>query len=781
MTSTTSSASSAPAPPPPRPGQRVELASGLTAAVRFVGTTAFAPGEWVGLEFDGPEGRNDGSVAGRRYFACDPGHGVFVRARAVARVLESYLDESCVDESCVGESRVDEATPKALVLQSRAVVEGVAEGSSWAEGQPLHSQSRASSAASGEVARPHTARRAGVVRTAFDGDVMLSRGQSVTSNNEATFSIPHDVLVSCDGQASPSLASEADSAHSWQTLDSSRASNHGSQVSTQAAASRPDPLQLRSNIVLQSTVAADHGHPVEPLRRISASVSRQPPSSTMRKPSTTKQIEELEARLRVLERKRLEDRDKLKVLERLRGERDRFEGIIKKLQAKLQPQQQELTALKKQLQEKHTNSNEIDTLQAEHDSALEIATLDREMAEETADVLRNELEALKSKLQELELELEVLRDENKELGAGVSDEERGTEGWLQMERSNERLREALLRLRDMTQAQDAALKNEIAELERALKRLHGIEARYEEALGRCRRSDEAVENMKQQLEAAAGAEDMLEELTDKNLALEAQVESLRVSIEELEDLKLLNDELEQTHLEAERQLQEEVDNKDAALREQSQRLTDQDVKLGNRSVAIERFRELVSSLEERMEKLRADRDTEAAEVESVQKRYLALAEVNARLQTAKSRGPNVDIELGLERLNKTLSVEEVDITRHYAYDAYATDRLAIEVYFCLKRIASKAQLLADCLHHKMVDEVPEVPLDVVDVFTSSVQISCLSRRLVDGVFACSSDIFVTLAASLAEAQAADRCLDEQIGALKKEDFDAKVALKILKR
>lgn len=47
--------------------------------VRFVGSTEFAAGQWVGVECDMAEGKNDGSVRGVRYFKCRSRHGLFVR------------------------------------------------------------------------------------------------------------------------------------------------------------------------------------------------------------------------------------------------------------------------------------------------------------------------------------------------------------------------------------------------------------------------------------------------------------------------------------------------------------------------------------------------------------------------------------------------------------------------------------------------------------------------------------------------------------------------------
>lgn len=53
--------------------------------VRFVGPTSFGTGsgEWIGVEYDEPVGKNDGSVNGERYFSCRMKYGGFVRSEKV--------------------------------------------------------------------------------------------------------------------------------------------------------------------------------------------------------------------------------------------------------------------------------------------------------------------------------------------------------------------------------------------------------------------------------------------------------------------------------------------------------------------------------------------------------------------------------------------------------------------------------------------------------------------------------------------------------------------------
>jgi len=61
--------------------------SKMPGTVQFIGHTAFSAGIWIGVSLDAAQGKNDGSVHGRRYFDCAPEHGLFVKEDVVERML----------------------------------------------------------------------------------------------------------------------------------------------------------------------------------------------------------------------------------------------------------------------------------------------------------------------------------------------------------------------------------------------------------------------------------------------------------------------------------------------------------------------------------------------------------------------------------------------------------------------------------------------------------------------------------------------------------------------
>ena len=60
-------------------GQPVYVDGVKPGMIQYIGETKFGPGDWAGVVLDERMGKNDGSVAGVRYFQCEPGHGVFAR------------------------------------------------------------------------------------------------------------------------------------------------------------------------------------------------------------------------------------------------------------------------------------------------------------------------------------------------------------------------------------------------------------------------------------------------------------------------------------------------------------------------------------------------------------------------------------------------------------------------------------------------------------------------------------------------------------------------------
>jgi len=94
-----------------------------------------------------------------------------------------------------------------------------------------------------------------------------------------------------------------------------------------------------------------------------------------------------------------------------------------------------------------------------------MAMLDREVAEERAELAETELEEVKEKLAVLEVENGVLK-----AGGGTSessdDTAKSSMAYIQLEKHNERLKEALIKLRDLSQETEQEQSRRISEMEK---------------------------------------------------------------------------------------------------------------------------------------------------------------------------------------------------------------------------------------------------------------------------------------------------------------------------
>jgi dynactin 1 len=487
-------------------------------------------------------------------------------------------------------------------------------------------------------------------------------------------------------------------------------------------------------------------------------------------------VEELQAKLRVLEKKRLEDREKLTALERMEQERDRFKTVIEKLQAKYQPQQQENTELKRQLKEAEATLEHVESIQAEHDSLMEMATLDREMAEEQAEAYKSELEIIKSRIEELELENEILKEENEELGKDMSPEERTSKGWMQMERENERLRQALLRLRDLTQEQESELKDQIKSLEEDVQELGTIKHEYDDTKAKLLECEADIEDLRQQLDAALGAEEIIEELTEKNLSLNEQVEEMKLTIDDLQSLKELNDELELNHVENEKQLQEVIDFKDSLLAEQVRRSAQQEEALVDQEYTISRFRELVSNMQSDLEDLRASKEITETEAQELNEKSKAMFDLNRQLQASATNTMIKTIDMELRKLDAQEAAEHLAIVQLFLPEAFHSERESVLALLRFKRIGFKATLLHGFIKDRISNSdnsVQDEVFSACDVLDKLTWISAMCERFVNRITGCSLDQFTRFSGTLYELEPVERYLNRYIDNLKKDELREK--------
>jgi dynactin 1 len=516
-------------------------------------------------------------------------------------------------------------------------------------------------------------------------------------------------------------------------------------------------------------------------RQIAAS-SRPATSSTS---TLNREMEDLKTKLKVVENKRAEDRERLKNMEKLQSERDKFESIIQKLQAKYQPQQQEIADLRQRIKDAELKLEAAENERVEIDTAMEMATLDREMAEEQAEGYKLELESIRGKCEELELEVEILREENSEFSKEMSPEERTSQGWLHMERNNERLREALLRLRDITQDQEADLRSQIEELQTETTDLAAMRQSLEETKSKLDSSEQLASELKQQLEDAEGADDMVEELTERNMNLTERIDDLKVAVEDLESLKELNDELEQNHIEHEKQLQDDIEEREAQYIELARKSSSQDETITDLEYTISRFRELVTNLQSDLEDMRASQQITEHEATELGSRSKAMMDLNLRLQASASKSQNKAIEMELRRLEAQEAIDHLNIVQCFLPDSYAIDKDSVNAYLRIKRIGFKA----DLLHSFVRDRANGIamPGREEDVFAACilmdelVWVSAMCQKFIKFIRGCSLDSFKKIEGALYDLEPVERALNGWVESLKRGDLKEPQCASELKR
>ncbi|EME49940.1 hypothetical protein DOTSEDRAFT_77089 [Dothistroma septosporum NZE10] len=817
-------------------GLKVELNDGRIGSIRYVGTTAFAIGEWVGVELEEATGKNDGSIQGTRYFECAPAHGIFCRDTGIKDILPEAKPKtkptsngapvkgrpSSIQGGLNGTRRQtlqqDAPGRRVSTLQNSPTPAGrVPSGIR----SPVKSPTKqlgtngTSSASTSRTGTPPVAGKRSVAGAAAKSSrtSMLPPSTVGAAAGRRTSTLPSAGATRAARQAPPSTTTSRTSAMSKTSTVSRTAPNPrpGLQERLRAAKeeSRGDEASERSSVLSpQESTASDVASQIEgeseederddtitnfappPVAPVPQDPPR--PSSRTRRTSSpgasihsqrtlrsgaasNREIEELQTKVRLLERKRTEDRELKQSLEKAERERDQYKGIIEKLQDKYRPWGAELERLKKELAECQKRTEDVDEMQAKHDDEMESALLDREVAEEQAEGLKEQLEALRLRTAEYELELDILKQQVAGYETKMTPEERASAGWLQLEHTNERLREALLSLRDMTQDNESELKEQIDSLEEQIKDMEPTKAQLEDTREQLSRSEDQKEQLRQQLEAAEGADDMIEILGEENENLRTKMNELRGAIEDLEALKELNDELEINHIEAEKQMQEEIDFKDSLLLDRERTAREQQQQLDQADYNINRFRELVTQLQSDLQDLEASKQISESEAAQLSSKSRAMMDLNRKLQSsaAKTQGKTIDLEL--RKLDAEQASEHLAIIQLFLPDSFEAERDSVLSLLRFKRIGFKANLIQTFVKERIAsfdtcgqDMAVFAACNALEKLT---WITGMAERLVNSISSCSAARFAQYGGALYELDVVERTMNDYVDALRRDDLD----------
>ncbi|KRY80025.1 Dynactin subunit 1 [Trichinella pseudospiralis] len=563
-----------------RVGDRVCLTDKrLFGIVAYVGTTQFSPGKWIGVILDEPKGKNNGLVQGKEYFRCEASHGIFVRPAQVQLIEnESVTAENSktLKPSISGLPRAKSDLKSIKKEIARPTATSVSKQTSAREPQlvfkprPFVKQS-----ASLEKVAPAEGSVSDKERMCQSDVVALDDHQEV-EDAELSRIAEEEKDHSCSGELvdpkRPEVADLNDDHH--QTT--SEGKQQRLSVSKQVAL-----LEREINAAEKQSASLNMSEGVE-LEYLKS------------------EVKDLSEKLETLRAKRHEDKQKLIDYERCKIQLQQlaeYKSGMVEVHSELQKQlQQAKKEAREAIEARETYSEEM----AGVSEAIEMATLDKEMAEERAEMLCQELEVMKDRVRELELELEILKNELNENGASSCGAPTPFQ-IKQLEQQNERMKEALVKVRDLSVQERATnerlnkelgvLKAEMAELQKKYDRLKLAEEDFENQ----------ITELKDQVDAAVGAEEMVEHLTAKNLSLEEELRALMETIEDFEQMRVVDEELQESSRETEKELRMELDRMHGQITELKQQLQLANSRIADRESTIGKFRQQTASLLEQIQ------------------------------------------------------------------------------------------------------------------------------------------------------------------------------------
>lgn len=430
------------------------------------------------------------------------------------------------------------------------------------------------------------------------------------------------------------------------------------------------------------------GAPVIP--QPSGTPSAPPPATPSKEEESLRaQVKDLEEKLETLRMKRSEDKAKLKEMEKHKIQLEQLQEWKSKMQEQQNELQKQLKEAKKEAREALEAKDRYMEEMADTADAIEMATLDKEMAEERAESLQQEVESLKEKVEELTMDLEILKHEIEEKG---SDGAASSYHVKQLEEQNGRLKEALVRMRDLSSSEKQEHVKLQKQMEKKNSELETLRAQKEKLQEEMKQAEATIDELKEQVDASLGAEEMVETLTERNLDLEEKVRELRETVSDLEAINEMNDELQENARETELELREQLDLAGARVREAQKRVEAAQETVADYQQTISKYRELTTHLQEVNRELTNQQSSSA---EQLQQPTTELFDFKIKFAETKAYAKAIEMELRKMEVNQ--ANRQVSLLMSFMPESFLRhggDHDCILVLLLIPRLICKAELIS---------------------------------------------------------------------------------------
>uniref|UniRef100_A0A8C9NIP3 Dynactin subunit 1 n=1 Tax=Serinus canaria TaxID=9135 RepID=A0A8C9NIP3_SERCA len=496
------------------------------------------------------------------------------------------------------------------------------------------------------------------------------------------------------------------------------------------------------------------------------------PSPTKEEENLRAQVRDLEEKLETLKIKRNEDKAKLKELEKYKIQLEQVQEWKSKMQEQQADLQKRLKEAKKEAKDALEAKERYMEEMADTADAIEMATLDKEMAEERAESLQQEVDSLKEKVEYLTMDLEILKHEIEEKG---SDGAASSYQVKQLEEQNARLKEALVRMRDLS----ASEKQEHVKLQKQMEKknteLESLRQQREKLQEEVKQAEKTVDELKEQVDAALGAEEMVETLTERNLDLEEKVRELRETVGDLEAMNEMNDELQENARETELELREQLDMATARVREAEKRVEAAQETVADYQQTIKKYRELTAHLQD------VNRELMSQQEASAEKQQQPPPEMfDFKIKFAETKAHAKAIEMELRQMEVQQANRHVSLLTSFMPDSFLRhggDHDCVLVLLLIPRLICKVGQAGD---NPWVANDTFVPRGIGDLGFAAGLVYSLSllqatlHKYEQALNRCSVEVYKKVGTLYPEMSVHERSLDFLIELLHKDQLDETV-------